>query len=214
MKNKKIVSGTIAVLFFVVIFSSGCITKGVKEVIPISALEAWNLIEKDIKSNYPDARLIEVFAGHKQGLLIVRPTTWEKETGELTPLLGANDGKADKWQITLYSLSDNLYISVEISKFKDSETSMNINTREAVFSPSNSSFINLEEWKIDSTVAVDIINNNTDSKCRPWSITLDKSYISGYGWKLIWEINYDLRMAGGEIKTFNATIDAVSGVVY
>jgi hypothetical protein len=108
MKNKKLVSGILVILVVGLIFTSGCVKEEAREVIPISALEAWKAIEKDIENKYPDAGLIKVFAGSTHMGFPIRPATWEKSEGELSPILGANDGKARKWEITLYSPSKKL----------------------------------------------------------------------------------------------------------
>ena len=177
----KFVSGIISILIIWTIFLSGCVMEETKEVIPISALEAWQAIEKDIESEYPDAELTKVFAGTKQGFFVVRPRTWEKEEGELSPILGANDGRADKWQITLYSPSKKLYVFIDVTQYGKSEVSTSITTREYTSTYLLPSNISTGDWKIDSTDAVEIINNETGIKSRPWSITLDYTYISGHG---------------------------------
>lgn len=188
-----------------------------KPKVPISASEARAAIEEDIKNKYPDAVVMEVFAGSK----VTGGLCKEMPSGRIVPCPGSkvektsvfqNDGKADGWLFSLYSPSEKLEIETKVYRFEGSEISSSTQTEKRKTTPlrADLSFA-LQSWKIDSTKAVEILKNKIGSGFQLWHIKLTKSYTARHKWELVWEINYT--PPTGEAKSRRATISAVSGKI-
>lgn len=192
---------------------------GNKPKVPISAFEARAAIEKDIEDKYPDAVLMEVFAGSKTTGGYCK----EMPSGRIVLCPGAkvekisvfqDDGKADGWLFSFYSPSEKLEIEIKVYQLEGSEISSSPRTEKKKTAPLRADLsFDLQSWKIDSTEAAEILKSKFGSECQLWHIKLTKSYTSRHKRELVWEINYSVSSPTGEVKGAQATIDAVSGEI-
>lgn len=192
---------------------------GNKPKVPISTLEARAAIEKDVEDKYPDAVLMEVFAGSKA----TGGYCEEIPSGRIVPCPGSkvekisvfqNDGKADGWLFSFYSPSEKLEIEIKVYQLEGSEISSSTHTGKKKTAPLRADLsFDLQSWKIDSTEAAEILKSKFGSECQLWHIKLTKSYTSRHKWELVWEINYSVLSSTEEVKEARATIDAISGEI-